>query len=187
MSNAYENNLIYALYCPINNIPVYVGKSTMGLDRPFTHIKEQSHNEKVNEWVAALKKDGKQPTLVILENSFDAQYINEKEQFWITKFLQQGKPLLNVAGINAAYFNLIVDHQERDEEDDLADIRLFIKTKRKMFNLSQQDLADKSGVGIRFIRELEQGKKKTFRVDKIQDILWLFGGKLTVRSHKKLE
>ena len=34
----------------------------------------------------------------------------------------------------------------------------FIKERRKAFDLSQVELADRAGVGIRFIRELEQGK-----------------------------
>ena len=36
---------------------------------------------------------------------------------------------------------------------------LFIKDMRKKFGLTQVDLAAKSGVGLRFVRELEQGKE----------------------------
>jgi len=53
----------------------------------------------------------------------------------------------------------------------------FIKEKRKLLNLTQQDLADKSGVGIRFIRDLEQGKL-TLRMDKVNQVLSLFGQEL---------
>ena len=53
----------------------------------------------------------------------------------------------------------------------------FIKEKRKLLNLTQQDLADKAGVGIRFIRDLEQGKL-TLRMDKINQVLNLFGQEL---------
>lgn len=53
-------------------------------------------------------------------------------------------------------------------------IAAFIKEKRKMFNLTQIDLAEKSGVGLRFVRELEQGKP-TLRLDKINQVLALFG------------
>ena len=45
---------------------------------------------------------------------------------------------------------------------------------RKKFNLTQVDLADKSGVGLRFIRDLEQGKQ-TLRLDKVNQVLSLFG------------
>lgn len=34
----------------------------------------------------------------------------------------------------------------------------FVKQRRKLLQLSQPDLAVKAGVGLRFVRELEQGK-----------------------------
>lgn len=54
------------------------------------------------------------------------------------------------------------------------EIAAFVKEMRKKFNLTQVDLADKSGVGLRFVRELEQGKQ-TLRMDKINQVLILFG------------
>lgn len=50
----------------------------------------------------------------------------------------------------------------------------FVKDMRKKFGLTQVDLAAKSGVGLRFIRELEQGKQ-TLRLDKVNQVLLLFG------------
>jgi y4mF family transcriptional regulator len=52
-----------------------------------------------------------------------------------------------------------------------------IKTKRKQLNLTQSELAEKAGVGLRFIRELEQGKT-TLRMDKVNQVLKLFGSEL---------
>ncbi|MDD4645287.1 MAG: helix-turn-helix transcriptional regulator [Bacteroidales bacterium] len=49
-----------------------------------------------------------------------------------------------------------------------------IKEKRKASGLTQPELAEKAGVGLRFIRELEQGKE-TLRIDKINQVLKLFG------------
>ena len=50
----------------------------------------------------------------------------------------------------------------------------YIKDMRKQFRLTQVDLAAKSGVGLRFVRELEQGKE-TLRLDKVNQVLLLFG------------
>jgi y4mF family transcriptional regulator len=50
----------------------------------------------------------------------------------------------------------------------------FVKEKRKAVDLTQFQLAEKAGVGLRFVRELEQGKE-TLRVDKINQVLQLFG------------
>ena len=49
-----------------------------------------------------------------------------------------------------------------------------IKEKRKASGLTQPELAEKAGVGLRFVRELEQGKE-TLRIDKINQVLKLFG------------
>lgn len=50
---------------------------------------------------------------------------------------------------------------------------------RKQYNLTQVDLSEKSGVGLRFVRELEQGKQ-TLRLDKVNQILNLFGSEVGV-------
>jgi y4mF family transcriptional regulator len=50
----------------------------------------------------------------------------------------------------------------------------FVKTKRKSVKLTQPELAEKAGVGLRFIRELEQGKE-SLRLDKVNQVLQLFG------------
>lgn len=55
----------------------------------------------------------------------------------------------------------------------------YIKTMRKQYNLTQVDLSEKSGVGLRFVRELEQGKQ-TLRLDKVNQILNLFGSEVGV-------
>lgn len=60
----------------------------------------------------------------------------------------------------------------------------YIKSMRKQFNLTQVDLSEKSGVGLRFVRELEQGKK-TLRLDKVNQVLNLFGSEVGVVPLKK--
>lgn len=54
------------------------------------------------------------------------------------------------------------------------DISQFIKKRRRMLGLTQPDAAQKAGVGLRFIRDLEQGKE-TVRLDKVNQVLRLFG------------
>jgi len=50
----------------------------------------------------------------------------------------------------------------------------FIKSKRKDLGLTQEDLAKRAGVGLRFIRDMEQGKE-TLRTDTLNKVLRLFG------------
>lgn len=55
----------------------------------------------------------------------------------------------------------------------------YVKAMRKEHNLTQVDLSEKAGVGLRFVRELEQGKQ-TLRIDKVNQILNLFGSEVGV-------
>ena len=53
-----------------------------------------------------------------------------------------------------------------------------VKALRKEFGMTQTDLALKSGVGLCFVRNLEQGKT-TLRMDKVNQLLDLFNYELT--------
>ena len=53
----------------------------------------------------------------------------------------------------------------------------FVKQRRKALQLTQPELAEKAGVGLRFVRELEAGKE-TLRIDKVNQVLKLFGHEL---------
>ncbi len=50
----------------------------------------------------------------------------------------------------------------------------FIKNNRKAAGLTQEEFAMRSGLGLRFVRELEQGKQ-TVRMDKVNQALAMFG------------
>ncbi len=65
-------------------------------------------------------------------------------------------------------------------------IREFVKVKRKGLGLSQVDLADRAGVGLRFVRDLEQGKK-TLRIDKVNQVLSLFGHELVPAEFHEIQ
>ena len=60
-----------------------------------------------------------------------------------------------------------------------------LKALRKEYNLTQVDLAMKSGVGLNFVRELEQGKA-TVRMDKVSQVFALFDYELVPmkKGHK---
>lgn len=49
-----------------------------------------------------------------------------------------------------------------------------IVAKRKKLKLTQKQLAEKAGVGLRFIRELEKDKS-TLQMNKVNQVLYLFG------------
>jgi y4mF family transcriptional regulator len=59
--------------------------------------------------------------------------------------------------------------------ENLAD---FVKHRRKKLKITQVELAERAGVGLRFLRELEQGKP-TLRLDKVNQVLDMFGYEMT--------
>lgn len=69
-------------------------------------------------------------------------------------------------------------------------IATFIKQKRKEAGFTQEEFAIRSGLGLRFVRELEQGKE-TVRMDKVNQALAMFGavaipGKLSVNEKEEV-
>ena len=66
----------------------------------------------------------------------------------------------------------------------MTELSKYVKEKRKEYGLTQVDLSQKSGVGLRFVRELEQGKE-TLRLDKVNQVLALFGSEMI--PGKKIE
>ena len=55
---------------------------------------------------------------------------------------------------------------------------MVVKALRKEYGLTQEDLAMKSGVGLCFVRNVEQGKQ-TLKMDKVNQLLDLFNYELT--------
>ncbi len=60
----------------------------------------------------------------------------------------------------------------------------FVKYNRSKLQMTQEELAEKAGVGLRFIRELERGKE-TLRMDKVNQVLQLFGYTLSPGPGRK--
>jgi y4mF family transcriptional regulator len=64
-------------------------------------------------------------------------------------------------------------------------IAQFVKAKRKLAGINQTELAQKANVGLRFVRDLEQGKA-SLRMDKVNDVLRLFNAEL-IATQKNID
>lgn len=65
-----------------------------------------------------------------------------------------------------------------NKNNEIAD---YIRMQRKRFGMTQKEFAFKSGLGLRFVRELEQGKD-TLRIDKVNVALKYFGATLSIKE-----
>ena len=61
---------------------------------------------------------------------------------------------------------------------------IFVKVMRRQYELTQRQLAEKAGVGLRFLRELESDKP-TLRMDKVNMVLEMFNAELGVVQKEK--
>jgi len=180
MITSTEDNFIYALYCPYTNKPVYVGQTTRGMVRPLEHIKKASHSAKVNDWVYGLEQDEKEPIIAILDHGFDNSLLLAKEKFWIDYFISKGHYLLNSNSVTPLTIESL-EFERINQNDPMYDIRVYIKSRRKLMKLSQNEMSQKSGVGLRFIREIEQSNKTNFNTDSVVRLLSFLGRvKLTI-------
>ena len=73
--------------------------------------------------------------------------------------------------IQAAFVDIIPDGVYYTTMNTISE---FVKRERKKAGLTQEEFALRSGLGLRFVRELEQGKE-TVRLDKVNQALGMFG------------
>ncbi len=60
----------------------------------------------------------------------------------------------------------------------------YIRSQRKQYGLTQEALAERAGVGLHFVRDVEQGKK-SLRMDKVNQVLQLFGAELVPQKQSQ--
>lgn len=60
----------------------------------------------------------------------------------------------------------------------MSNLSATVKALRKQYGLTQEDLCLKSGVGLCFVRDLEQGKQ-SLRLDKVNQLLDFFNYEMT--------
>ncbi len=70
---------------------------------------------------------------------------------------------------------------KKEIEADLSPIALFVRNRREELGYTQEDLAFRTGLSTRFIKEFELGKK-TVRLDKVSELLNYFGASLDVKK-----
>jgi y4mF family transcriptional regulator len=59
-------------------------------------------------------------------------------------------------------------------KETIGPVAIFVRERRKLAGLTQEELAARCGVGPRFLKELERGKA-SLRMDKVLEVLQFFG------------
>lgn len=170
-----EKNIIYGLKDPRTDEYKYVGKSVQGIRRAKSHL-SNSHNPLVNEWIKDLKMNNYLPDIIILENVSDWTELIDKEKYWIGKLLNEDYDLFNIDATNSYndnmdMYNKKLKNQIKKREkflqdklqniiakgDNVSNFCELIKKRRKILNITQEELAEISNVGLRTIKNIENG------------------------------
>ena len=173
-----DKRLIYALKCPFTSEVHYIGKTTKGMLRPFRHMKE-SHSEKVSQWIEELKKLGYRPEVEVLRYVSEVENLDDLESFYIKTYYEKGNALLNSNLIKPL---AIIPNLEQADPTGMKSIGEFVKERRKRIGISQEEFADTAGIGLRFLRELEQNAKEGFSTKTVNQLLSMFGCRLGVEK-----
>ena len=161
---------VYQHINPLTNQLFYIGKGTQ--DRA------NSSSGRPPAWkayVKRLKDQGLIHSVLIMkvfESEFDAL---EFERSTILDELANGRVLFNSQMAEKEFKpnSIIVDEFDTNWNRS-SDLASFVRTKRKQTKLTQKQFADRAGVSLRFIRELESGNP-TVRMDYVNLILHMFG------------
>jgi y4mF family transcriptional regulator len=167
---------VYKHINPINNLTFYIGKGSH--DRAYTS------NGRPSSWkvyVKALKEKGLTYSIVIAkvcQTEFEAF---DEEKRLILEELNSGRVLFNdnvgkiSSDLSDTLTPLFLDEKPNNKEwDKHSCLAAFVKSKRKLAKLNQKEFAQRAGVGLRFIRELEAGKGSV-RLELVNQVLSMFG------------
>lgn len=176
-----EKRIIYALKCPFTNDIHYIGKSTNGIVRPLQHMKK-SHSYKINDWVQELSFIGHKPKIEILEKVSENDDIDKKELIWIQRCLDKGDILLNSNLVSPTLINTKLEKLLEDIDiRDINHIAEFIKQRRKILGLTQEEFSLRCGIGLKTLRKIEQNNSN-FMIKGLLDVLAMFGCTIDIKK-----
>ncbi|MNL48727.1 helix-turn-helix protein [compost metagenome] len=66
---------------------------------------------------------------------------------------------------------------KKELQEELPPLSLFIRNRREELGYTQEELAFRTGLSTRFVKEFERGKK-TVRLDKVMELLEFMGATL---------
>lgn len=155
---------VYAHINPINGNVFYIGKGTG--NRAYD---TKDRNATWRLYVDGLTKQGLTYSVSILHICTNEQDALDMECIEINNRLKAGCLLLNRS---ITYMPYVSDAFVMPEPIEMnhSELVQFVKQRRVSLGLTQSGVAAKAGVGLSFVRNLEQGKL-TLRIDKVNQVL----------------
>lgn len=166
-----KTNLIYGLRDPRNDVYYYIGKTTIGYERPLKHL-VKSHNKTVNDWIKQLEQLGLVPHIDVIEKDILLEELAEREKYWIEYFYELNPELFNIQSLSDS-INKIRTQDDDDKFNSLVNVILnlgnILKTERISRQLTQDELAQKAGLSRSTVSLCENNSNVT--VDAVKKYL----------------
>lgn len=153
-----KNNLIYALFDPRNDLPYYIGKSTVGKNRPITHL-HYSHNESVRNWVKELINNNLSPIIEIIEENILLEDLSVREKYWISKFYEINSDLFNkqlIKNLDKIEFFKLDNNKILEIKNFIENISNFSKSIRYINNFTQEELSKELNINRTTLNLIEK-------------------------------
>ena len=158
-------NIVYGLTDSRNDLVYYVGKSSVGKNRPIQHL-SNSHSEGVNNWREEVESNWGKVKVILIEEVDDLLLLQEREKFWIGYYSDLNPNLLNKKD-----FPVFVDVYSEDDDDLFNDLQKCINSlpdiinrRRLALNATQDNLAKLAGINRYTVGQLESGRSVTTKV-----------------------
>jgi DNA-binding XRE family transcriptional regulator len=171
-----KNNLIYGLRDGRNDTYFYIGKTTVGRGRPLNHL-TKSHSKLVNSFVKEIEIFKNAVYIDVIEEDIKLNDLSDREKYWIN-YYSEIYDLLNImlmpTELNPEYLKVKnIDTKETETFLNLLiNCKNIISNKRKYLKMTQECLAEKSGLNRSTINQIEKGEKtNTNTLIKVLNIL----------------
>lgn len=160
-------NIIYGLRDPRNDIYYYIGKSTVDIKRPLTHL-TNSHSPKVNEWVKMLGDNWLYPQIDIIEEVEKLEDLIEREKYWINYYFHLNPDLLNIQSVPSE--KIVETRSSEDEkifnviQNHIFNIPKMLSKERKYRKLTQAEMAKHMNISRYTVSQIETGNNVSFKM-----------------------
>ena len=158
-------NIVYGLTDSRNDLVYYVGKSSVGKNRPIQHLLN-SHSEGVNNWREEVESNWGKVKVILIEEVDDLLLLHEREKFWIGYYSELNPNLLNKKD-----FPVFVDVYSEDDDELFNDLQKcigslpdIINRRRLALNATQDNLAKLAGINRYTVGQIESGRSITTKV-----------------------
>jgi len=181
-----DDNLIYGLRDPRNDLYYYIGKTTIGKNRPITHL-HYSHNKDVRKWILELKDINLEPYIDIIESDINISDLNNREKYWINEYKKTNENIFNINLIDKKLYCLSEFDWNKLEiiNEVLSNLPLLIKSIRLKYDLTQREVAKLCGVSLLTMAKLERYNSQHITLSSIIKLINLNPENI-IRNHRNI-